>query len=92
MNTYIMPKIVSSKDIQRNYRKIFDEVKKSKEPVVVLTNNVPDVAIIDINKMDELYQKAQKGELIEAMEAINTYNKEKKDKKLKKLTTLSDLV
>ena len=91
MNTSIMPRVVSSRDIQRNYRKIFDEVKKNKQPVVVLTNNNPDVAIVGIEQINELYIKAQRGEMLEAKEAIDSYYKEKKAKKLKKLTSLKDL-
>ena len=50
----IFPKTTSSREIQRNYRKIFDEVKKTKKPVIVMRNNKPEVAIIDYKKLEEL--------------------------------------
>lgn len=48
------PKTTTAKDIQQNYRKIFDDVKKTKEPIVVMRNNQPDVAIVDIKKLEEM--------------------------------------
>lgn len=42
------------REIQRNYRKIFDEVKKTKEPVVVMKNNKPKVVIMDAKKLSEM--------------------------------------
>jgi len=88
----LLPKTVSSRDIQRNYRKIFNHAKKSKKPVVVLTNNKPDVAIIDLKELDALYAKVRKTELDDAMKAIENYRKEKKAGKLKKLSSLKDLL
>lgn len=51
---FILPKTTTAKEIQKNYRKVFDEVKKTKEPVVVMRNNKPDVAIIDAKKLEEM--------------------------------------
>ena len=66
----LMPNTVSARDIQRNYRKIFNKAKTSKKPVVVLTNNTPDVAIIDIKELEKLYSKAQQAELNDALAQI----------------------
>lgn len=51
---FTLPKTTTAKEIQKNYRKIFDMVKKTKEPVVVMRNNKPDVAIIDTKKLEEM--------------------------------------
>lgn len=88
----LMPKTVSAKDIQKNYRKIFDEAKSTKEPVVVLTNNTPDVAIVDVGELNKLYNKAQRAEVVDALQVMRVYKKEKRQKKLKELKTLKDLV
>lgn len=65
------PKVTTAREIQRNYKKIFDEVKKTGEPVVVMKNNKPTVAIIDAKKLSEMeatlavlrsYKEAQKRE------------------------------
>jgi PHD/YefM family antitoxin component YafN of YafNO toxin-antitoxin module len=51
---YAFPKTATGRDIQRNYRKIFDEVKETGEPVFVLKNNKPEVAIVDAQKLSEM--------------------------------------
>lgn len=51
---FIFPKTTTAREIQRNYRKIFDMVKKTKEPVVVMKNNKPDVVIMDAKKLSEM--------------------------------------
>ncbi len=48
------PQTTTAKDIQRNYRKVFDLAKKTKEPIFVLRNNKPEVAIIDVKKLEEM--------------------------------------
>lgn len=87
----IFPRTVSARKIQRDYRKVFDTAKKTRDPVIVLTNNVPDVAIVSLPELERLYARANYGELTEAMAAIETYKKEKKDGKLKKLSNIKDL-
>lgn len=51
---FTFPKTTTAREIQRNYRKIFDEVKKTKEPVVVMKNNKPEVVIMDPKKLEEM--------------------------------------
>ena len=51
---FTFPRTTTAREIQRNYRKIFDEVKKTKEPVVVMRNNKPEVAIIDAKQLEEM--------------------------------------
>ncbi len=87
-----MPKTVSSSDIQKKYREIFDEVKKTKEPVIVLHGNKPDVAIVDFNYLEELKQESYDQELRDAIEAIRIGDKELKAKKTKVLASLASLL
>lgn len=47
-NLSMLEQIVSVEDMIRNYRMIFDKVKKLKKPIVVLRRNKPDVAVVDI--------------------------------------------
>lgn len=51
---FIFPRTISVKEIQRNYRRVFDLVKKTREPVVVMRNNTPDVAIVDVKRLERL--------------------------------------
>lgn len=87
-----MPKTVSSSDIQRRYREIFDQVKKTKEPVIVLHGNKPEVAIVDFNYLEELQKESYDKELRDTIEAIRTGEKELKAKKTKILPSLAKLL
>lgn len=51
---FTLPKFTTAKQLQKDYRKIFDEVKKTGEPVLVMRNNQPDVAIVDAKKLEEM--------------------------------------
>lgn len=88
----LMPKTVSSSDIQKKYREIFDEVKKTKEPVIVLHGNKPDVAIVDFGYLEELKRESYDQELRDAIEAIRAGDKEFKSKKTKVLASLTNLL
>jgi len=87
----LMPKTYSARDVQREYRTIFDEAKKS-GPVIILNNNKPDIAIVDIDYLESLRESAVKAELVDAMDSIRVYVKEKKNQTLKKLNSFSDLM
>ena len=77
----MFPKTTTARDIQRNYRKVFDEAKKSKEPVFVMKNNKPDVAIIDATKLEEM----------EAVLAVLESREEARVGKAKALNSLEEL-
>jgi PHD/YefM family antitoxin component YafN of YafNO toxin-antitoxin module len=78
---FTLPKFTSAREIQRNYRRLFDGVKKSKRPLIVMRNNKPEVAIIDIKKLDEL----------EAVASVLRSLKQIKEGKAKLLTSLTNL-
>lgn len=88
----LMPQTVSAKDIQRNYRKVFNLVKKTKKPVVVLTNNKPDVAIVDPEILNQLTQRIEELEMADALEAIKEYYQAEKDGTLIQADSLADLI
>lgn len=86
-----MPKTASSRDIQKNYRGLFNEVIDSEEPLFVLNNNKPEVVVLSIKTYESLARSREDYEQNLAQEAIKSYKLEKKNKKLKKLSSLSDL-
>jgi len=88
----LMPQTVSAKDIQRNYRAVFNMAKKSKKPVVVITNNKPDVAIIDAQQLDYLQNRVEELEMQDALEAIKEYKQAEKDGTLVHADSLADLI
>lgn len=56
----LMPKTVTPREIQRSYRKIFDEVKETHEPIIVMKNNKPEVAIVSIDSLDKISARVAK--------------------------------
>lgn len=44
----------SARNVQRNYRNVVDNVKKTKKPVIVISRNQPEVAIVDLDTFTEL--------------------------------------
>lgn len=88
----LMPKTVSSSDIQKRYREIFDEVKKTKEPVIVLHGNKPDVAIVDYKHLEELENKSYEAEIKDTLNAARKGRREHKTGKTIKVKSLADLI
>lgn len=43
----LLPLTTTATELQRNYRKVIKMVKKSKEPVTVLSNNRPEIVVMD---------------------------------------------
>ena len=88
----IMPKTASSKDIQRNYRTLFNEVIATEDPLFVLNNNKPEVVVISLKTYEELENSKEEYELSLALKAIEDCELAKKNNKLKKLSSLSELM
>jgi prevent-host-death family protein len=88
-----LPKTASVQDIQRNYRKLVDEVKATGDPLFVLRNNTPEAVIIDVDSWNSITKRSRAEEEREALEAVRIYKKEKKAGKLKILKgSLTDLM
>lgn len=86
----LLPHTTTSKDIQRSYRNVFDRAK-IEGPVIVMTNNKPDVAIVSIPHLEDLYAKSADFELREALGAIQEYKEAKKKGDLVKATSVDEL-
>ncbi len=76
-----MPKTTTAKDIQKNYRRVFDYVKKTQKPVMVMRNNKVDVIIMDAKKLEEM----------EALLEVIASREETKQGKAKVLKNLAEL-
>lgn len=88
----MLEQIVSVEDIVRNYRAIFDRVKKFKKPIVVLRRNKPDVAVVDIEWLRQTEAKLQVIDETEALKIISEGNKEYKRGKTKVLKSVASLM
>lgn len=88
----LMPKTVSVSDIQKNYRKVFDSARKTKEPIVVLSNNKPDVAIIDYDSLEKLRRIEYEAEINDTLSAVEEGRREYKEGKTIKAKSLAELI
>ncbi len=82
---------VSARDIQKNYRKIFDKVKNEGEPIFVMSKNKPDVVIVSLDYLNNFKDQLE-WEIEDTKEAIRAYKEEKKLGKLKVMATPSELL
>lgn len=45
---------ITARDILRNYKGVFDKVKKTKQPAVVVSQKKPQVAIVSLDDLERL--------------------------------------
>ena len=76
---------ISARQIQRDYKKVFERVNKENKPIVVITNNKPVGAIISLDLLDKI-EKSMKLELI-----VNEALEEYKAGKTKTISTREEL-
>lgn len=50
----ITTNFITPRDILRNYKKVFEKVKKTGQPVVVVSKKKPQVAIVSLDDLEEL--------------------------------------
>lgn len=51
---------ISMRQIQRNYKKIFEKVEKIKKPLLLTRHNKPKVVVLDIETFQKLKEKAKR--------------------------------
>lgn len=84
--------IASASDIQKDYRRIFNRAKRTKQPVVIMRGNKPDVAVVDMRTLEELNKKIEEAEIIDTLQAIAQGEEELKAGKSKITKSLSSLL
>lgn len=77
MQPFVFPQTISARDIQRGYKKVFDRVKKTKRPVVVMANNQPQAAIVSMQMLEKLNQLEQDKRFWDTVEEIRARNSDK---------------
>lgn len=65
-----LPQLASVQELQRNYRRLLDLVKKTGLPLFLLKNNEPEVVIVDVQAWEEMANKAREAEEMELEKAI----------------------
>lgn len=88
-----LPDTASVQEIQRNYRKLLDRVKISRNPLFILRNSLPEAVVVDYESWNEIVRKLRTEEEKQALEAIRVFEKDRRRGKLKKLKgSLVDLM
>lgn len=87
MSPYSFPATISARDIQRGYKKVFDTVKRTKKPVVVMANNNPQAAIISLEMLARYNRLFEEQELWSAIDQIRAKNTDKNENEVMKDVT-----
>lgn len=51
---------ITARDILRNYKEVFDKVKKTKQPAIVVSQKEPQVAIVSLDDLERLKELKNK--------------------------------
>lgn len=85
-NSYF-PSTVSAREIQRRYKKILEKVKRTKKPIVVMSDNKPQAAIVSLDILEEYNKFKSDQELFSIIDKLQAKNRdEDPDKVLKDVT------
>ncbi|MDO8570883.1 MAG: hypothetical protein Q7R97_04840 [Candidatus Daviesbacteria bacterium] len=83
---------VSVSDVQRDYRRVFDKAKKTKQTVMVLRDNKPDVGVVDAKILMEREKRLEELEIEDALRAVKEGEEEYRTGKIIKAKSLADLL
>ncbi len=56
---------VSARQLQREYKKVLEKANKSKDPVIVVSNNKPQAAIVSLDILEEIRLNRLEAEAME---------------------------
>jgi len=77
MQSFTFPQTISARDIQRGYKKVFDRVKKTNQPIVVMANNNPQGAVVSMKTLEKYKKLEQEQEFWTIVEEIRAANADK---------------
>ena len=83
---------VSARQIQREYKKVFEDANKSKEPIVVMSNNKPLGAIISLDLLEKLQLEAVLNEALKEYKTGKTVSIETDEDLKKHFKEIDELV
>lgn len=82
----------SVSDVQRDYRKVFDCAKRTKQTVMVMRDNKPDVAVIDAKVLADKEKRLEELEIEDTLRAVKEGEKEYRLGKTKTANSILDLL
>jgi len=91
-NLSILDQIISVEELVRNYRSVFDKVKKTREPMIVLRRNTPDIALVDVESLRQMEQRLKELEEEKILKIVAEGREEFKKGKAKILKSITSLM
>lgn len=82
MQTLSFPRTISAREVQRQYKRVFESVKKTKRPVVVMANNTPQGAIVSLDMLEEYNKMKEDQKLFKIIDEIQAKNTGKTEKEV----------
>ena len=83
---------VSARQIQRGYKKVLEDANKSKEPIIVMSNNKPLGAIISLDLLEKMQLEVVLEESLKEYKAVKTINIETEEDLQKHFKEIDELV
>lgn len=50
----LVPTTITAREMLRNYKQVFDKVKRTRQPAVVMSKRKPQVAIVPLDDLEKL--------------------------------------
>ncbi len=88
----ILPTLVSASDLQRDSARILNLAKSGNQPVVVMRNNKPEVAMLNVGKLQKILDRIQELEDEKLLQGIKQTEVDFKAGKLKSTTDFSEFL
>lgn len=88
----MLDQIISVEDLIRNYRAVFDRVKESNKPMIVLRRTTPDVILVDIEWFKKTEAKLRELEELKIEKIVEEGRHEYKKGKAKALKSITSLM
>lgn len=86
------PQTAPVHQLQKGYRSLLNQVKKTKQPLFLLKNNYPESVLLDFSYWENWTKVIRQWEEADLNESISLAEQELKEGKIKKLTSLKDLI
>ena len=78
----IIPTLISASDLQRDSARIIRMAKSGGKPIIVVRNNKPEAAVINLKKLQFLLDRVEELETKDALEAVRVGEEERRAGKL----------
>ncbi len=88
----ILPTLVSASDLQRDSARILNLAKSGDQPVVVIRNNKPEVALLNVKKLQKMIDRISDLEEKELLQGLKKTEEDFKAGKLKYTTDFSEFL